>query len=111
MLPDNLGAPRPKRISDLIEEWGAELVFRPTYSPALNPTEEESFKIRTFLGSSGARTYKALLGAAEESLSAIACNRTIYLRRCYQTVRLGEPADEKGLCVSSFTLVEVPNRL
>lgn len=46
-------------------------MFRPTYSPALNPTGEKFFKIRTLLGSSGARTYKALLGATEETLSAI----------------------------------------
>ncbi len=37
---DKLGAHRPKRIRELIEERGAELVFLPSYSPDLNPIEE-----------------------------------------------------------------------
>ncbi|MDP9479842.1 MAG: transposase [Actinomycetota bacterium] len=37
---DSLGAHRPKRIRELIEQRGAELAFLPTYSPDLNPIEE-----------------------------------------------------------------------
>ncbi len=37
---DGLGAHRPKRIRELIEARGAELVFLPSYSPDLNPIEE-----------------------------------------------------------------------
>ena len=37
---DNLGAHRPQRIRELIEQRGAELVFLPSYSPDLNPIEE-----------------------------------------------------------------------
>ncbi len=95
VIPDNLGAPRPKRVSDLIEEREAELVFRPTYSPASNPAEEKFLKIRTFLGSSGARTYKALLGAAKETLSAIACNRTVHLRRASSNGEAGRGLSSK----------------
>src|SRR5215207_9552479 len=36
---DKLGAHRPQRIRELIEERGAELVFLPSYSPDLNPIE------------------------------------------------------------------------
>src|SRR5215207_706502 len=36
---DKLGAHRPKRITELIEQRGAQLVFVPSYSPDLNPIE------------------------------------------------------------------------
>jgi transposase len=42
---DGLGAHRPKRIRELIEERGAELVFLPSYSPDLNPIEEAFSKV------------------------------------------------------------------
>src|SRR5215208_6551574 len=37
---DGLGAHRPKRIRELIEARGADVVFLPSYSPDLNPIEE-----------------------------------------------------------------------
>ena len=37
VVMDNLGAHRPKRIRELIEERGCELVYLPSYSPDLNP--------------------------------------------------------------------------
>jgi hypothetical protein len=43
VVMDNLGAHRPKRIRELIEARGAELVFVPSYSPDLNPTHRASF--------------------------------------------------------------------
>lgn len=42
VIMDNLGAHRPKRIRELIEARGAELVFVPSYSPDLNPIEQRS---------------------------------------------------------------------
>ena len=43
---DKLGAHRPKRIRELIEERGAKLVFLPSYSPELNPIEQAFSKIK-----------------------------------------------------------------
>jgi transposase len=37
---DNLGAHRPKRVRELIEERGCELLYLPPYCPDLNPIEE-----------------------------------------------------------------------
>ena len=37
VVMDNLGAHQPKRIRELIEARGAELVFVPSYSPDLKP--------------------------------------------------------------------------
>ena len=40
VVMDNLGAHRPKRIRELIEGRGCELVYLPPYSPDYNPIEE-----------------------------------------------------------------------
>jgi DDE superfamily endonuclease len=46
----SLGAHRPKRIGQLIEGQGCELLYLPAYSPDYNPTEEEAFsKIKNLL--------------------------------------------------------------
>jgi transposase len=71
VVMDNLGAHRPKRIRELIEARGAELVFVPSYSPDLNPIEQAFSKIKNILRRLGARTHEALLEAMEEALSAI----------------------------------------
>ena len=49
VVMDNLGAHRPKRIRELIEARGAELVFVPSYSPDLNPIEQAFSKIKNIL--------------------------------------------------------------
>ena len=46
---DGLGAHRPKRIRELIEARGADLVFLPSYSPDLNPIEEAFSKIKALV--------------------------------------------------------------
>jgi transposase len=71
VVMDNLGAHRPKRIRELIEQRGAEVVFLPSYSPDLNPIEQAFSKIKSILRKLGARTYEALLEAMEEALSEV----------------------------------------
>src|SRR5215207_3084980 len=39
VVMDNLGAHRPKRIRELIEQQGCELLYLPAYSPDYNPIE------------------------------------------------------------------------
>ncbi len=68
---DGLGAHRPKRIRELIEARGAELVFLPSYSPDLNPIEEAFSKIKNVLRKLGARTHEALLEAMAQALSTV----------------------------------------
>jgi transposase len=46
---DNLGAHQPRKIRELIEQRGAELVFVPSYSPDLNPIEQAFSKIKNIL--------------------------------------------------------------
>jgi transposase len=68
---DNLGAHKPKRIRELIEARGAEVLFLPSYSPDLNPIEEAFSKIKGILRKAGARTREALIEAIAEALWAI----------------------------------------
>jgi transposase len=68
---DNLGAHRPKRIRELIEERGAELIYLPPYSPDLNPIEEALSKIKHILRKIGARTKEVLIEAMGRALAAV----------------------------------------
>lgn len=68
---DRLGAHRTRRVEDLIEARGAELLFLPSYSPDMNPTEEAFSKIKGIVRKAGARTREALVGAIGRALDAV----------------------------------------
>ncbi len=71
VVMDNLGAHRPKRIRELIEERGCELLYLPAYSPDYNPIEEAFSKVKNLLRRASARTKKTLVEAMGAALSAI----------------------------------------
>jgi transposase len=71
VIMDNLGAHRPKRIGELIEEKGCELLYLPSYSPDYNPIEEAFAKIKHLLRKASARMRGALVDAIGVALSAI----------------------------------------
>jgi transposase len=71
VVMDNLGAHRPKRVRELIEERGCELLYLPSYSPDLNPIEEAFAKIKHHLREVCARSRGALVEAMGAALSAI----------------------------------------
>ena len=71
VVMDNLGAHRPKRIRELIEARGAQLVFAPSYSPDLSPIEQAFSKIKSILRKQGARTHETLLEAMGEALGKV----------------------------------------
>jgi transposase len=71
VVMDNLGAHRPRRIRELIEESGCELIYLPPYSPDLNPIEEALSKIKHILRKVGARTKEALIEALGRALAAV----------------------------------------
>ena len=66
-----LGAHRPRRVRELVEHRGCELVYLPSYSPDLNPIEEAFSKVKAHLRKAAARTREALLEAMGEALSSI----------------------------------------
>jgi transposase len=71
VVMDNLGAHRPKRVRELIEARGCELMYLPSYSPDYNPIEEAFAKIKNLLCKAAARSKEALLDAIAAALSAI----------------------------------------
>jgi transposase len=68
---DNLGAHRPRRIRELIEQQNCELLYLPAYSPDYNPIEEAFSKIKNLLRKAAARSKKALIEAIGAALSAV----------------------------------------
>ena len=71
VVMDNLGAHRPKRVRELIEERGYELLYLPAYSPDYNPIEEVFAKIKNLLRNAAARTKEALVEAIGVVLSVV----------------------------------------
>ena len=68
---DGLGAHRTRRVRELIEARGADLVFLPSYSPDLNPIEEAFSKIKALVRKEGARVREALVEAIGRALVAV----------------------------------------
>jgi transposase len=71
VVMDNLSAHRPKRIRELIEQHGCELLYLPAYSPDLNPIEEALAKIKNLLRNAAARSKETLVEAIGAALSAV----------------------------------------
>ena len=71
VLMDNLGAHRPKRIRELIEELGCVLLYLSAYSPDYNPIEEAFSKIKNLLRKASARAREGLVEAMGKALSAV----------------------------------------
>jgi transposase len=71
VVMDNLGAHRPKKVRELIEGRGCELIYLPPYSPDLNPIEEALSKVKHILRKIAARTKEALIEAMGRALGAV----------------------------------------
>jgi len=61
VVMDNLQDHKMKRVRDLIEGCGCQLVFLPSYSPDFNPIEEACSKVKTLLRKAKARSFEALV--------------------------------------------------
>lgn len=72
VVMDNLGAHRPRRLRELIENRGCELFYLPAYSPDdYNPIEEAFSKIKSLLRRASARSKGALIEAMGRALDAV----------------------------------------
>jgi transposase len=71
VVMDNLGAHKPRRVRELIEDRGCQLLYLPSYSPDYNPIEEAFSKIKGLLRKVGARTQETLVEAVGQALSAV----------------------------------------
>ena len=68
---DNLGAHRGRRVRELVEARGCELLFLPPYSPDFSPIEEAFSKVKALLRKAKARERGALVEAIGWALSAV----------------------------------------
>ena len=67
---DNLSAHKVDGVQAAIEARGAKLLYRPPYSPDLNPIEMAFAKIKTLLRKAAARTRDSLCDKIAETLGA-----------------------------------------
>ena len=68
---DNLGAHRGRRVRELVEARGCELLFLPPYSPDFSPIEEAFSKVKALLRKAKARERGALVEAIGRALWAV----------------------------------------
>ena len=68
---DNLSSHNGRRVRELVESRGCELLFSPPYSPDFNPIEEAFSKVKGLLRRTGARTREALIEAVGQALDAV----------------------------------------
>jgi transposase len=71
VVMDNLGAHRPNRLRELVEQQGWKLLYLPAYTPDYNPIEQACAKIENLLRKASARTKETLVEAIGVGLSAI----------------------------------------
>jgi transposase len=71
VIMDNLAAHKGKKVEQLIEGKGCQLLFLPAYSPDFSPIEETFSKLKTYLRRAGARTREALQEAICQALLTI----------------------------------------
>jgi transposase len=71
VVMDNLAAHKSAHVRECIESHGAELLFLPPYSPAVNPIELDWSKMKAMLRKIAAHTYDDLLEAVADALCAI----------------------------------------
>jgi len=71
VVMDNLGAHRPRRVRELIEARGCQLIYLPSYSPDYNPIEEAFAEVKDLLRKAASRTKEALVEAIGAPLSAV----------------------------------------
>ena len=77
VVMDNLQVHKTKRVRELIEGRGCQLVFLPSYSPDFNPIEEAFSKVKTLLRKAKARSLEALVEATGAAPCAVSKQDTL----------------------------------
>ena len=71
VVMDNSRIHKGKKVQELIEARGSQLLFLPTYSPDFSPIEEAFSKVKTVLRRIGARTREDLHEALEYAITTV----------------------------------------
>ena len=74
VIMDNVSIHKGKKVRQLIEARGCQLLFLPAYSPDLSPIEEAFSKVKAVLRRIGARTREALQAALEYALTTVSAS-------------------------------------
>jgi|SRR5437667_4482246 len=74
VMMDNLSAHKSKKVRQLIEAKGCQLLFLPAYSPDLSSIEEAFSKVKMVLRGIGARTREDLYKAFEYAMTTVTAN-------------------------------------
>ena len=77
VIMDNLALHKSVETLSLIQQLGAEMLFRPAYAPDLNPIEKMWSKLKEFLGSAQARSQPSLMQAIASALETITAQDVI----------------------------------
>ena len=71
VILDNLAAHKSKRVLELIEGRGCQVLFLPAYSPDLSPIEEAFSKVKALLKKTAARAREELVEGIGWALEAV----------------------------------------
>lgn len=71
VIMDNLAAHKGRKVLELIQARGCQLLFLPGYSPDFSPIEETFSKLKTHLRRIGARTREALQECISQALLTV----------------------------------------
>ena len=83
VIMDNLAAHKGKKVEQLIEAKGCQLLFLPGYSPDFSPIEETFSKLKAHLRRAGARTREALQDSLCQALLTVtAQDAQCWFRHC-----------------------------
>lgn len=74
IIMDNCSIHKGKRVRELIEAHGCQVLFLPAYSPDLSPIEEAFSKVKTIIRGFGAKTREALQQALEYAITQVTAN-------------------------------------
>lgn len=89
VVMDNLSSHKGRRVRELIEARGAELVFLPPYSPDLNPIEMVFSKIKQTLRGLACRTMDHLWSSMQSVLDLVSpADASNCFRHCGYTLRM-----------------------
>ena len=83
VILDNLAAHKVEGIRELIESYGAQVLYLPPYSPDFNPIEPAWSKLKQLLRGAKARLLEQLESAVASAIAAITpANALAYFRHC-----------------------------
>lgn len=83
VIMDNLSIHKRKKVRQLIEAQGCQVLFLPPYSPDFSPIEEAFSKVKAALRRIGARTHEALQEALESACATITASDALgWFRHC-----------------------------